>query len=182
MFYYCDHFEAVRTVVNSLDSNDAEAIVMAKTILANPQLPTQLSFIKTQFSAIVHAITKLETQGLELRESLESVEAVRNALKSMRDKKFVRKLDDVLQRNVGYQTLQEIRDVLYNGTQSEDRYIQKLSPAELTKFRFAPTTSCDAERTFSSYKHVFSDKRKNFTFENLKKHLIVNCNGGIVED
>lgn len=174
--YYCDHFEDVRAVVNTFNDEDAESIVRAKQLFSNNQVKTDIVFVKSNFSMIPKAINKLESKGLELNKSLKCVESVHTNLNSMRDKKYVRKLDRVLQRNVGFGTLKAIRDILYFQKPSVDEYIQKLTPDELAKFKFAPTTSCDAERTFSAYKQVFTDRRKRFSFENLKKHMIVKCN------
>jgi len=45
-------------------------------------------------------------------------------------------------------------------------------------FKYAPNTLVDVERTFSSYKILLSDNRRAFTFENLLKHFIIQCNNG----
>jgi hypothetical protein len=40
--------------------------------------------------------------------------------------------------------------------------------------KFAPLTSVDAERLFSLYKHILSDKRTNMSTDNMEKYIIVN--------
>lgn len=47
---------------------------------------------------------------------------------------------------------------------------------DLAYFNYAPITSVDVERSFSIYKNLLSSNRRRFTFENIRKHLIVQCN------
>ena len=42
----------------------------------------------------------------------------------------------------------------------------KLKINELELFKFAPITSCDAERSFSKLKGIITSKRIGLTFEN----------------
>lgn len=77
--YYCNHFYAIRSVVDSFNSADSASIADGKKLFATLQVRTQLSFISSQFSVIVRAI-KMETQGLELSDRLEIVAAVHSGL------------------------------------------------------------------------------------------------------
>lgn len=97
--YYCDNFDAVRSVVVAFDSADAESVAVAKQLFDTPEVRTQLSFIKSQFSIIVpvRAIDNTETQGLELSNSLKNVQAVHSVLQKMRAKKYVQKMNAVLE-------------------------------------------------------------------------------------
>ncbi|KAJ4446746.1 hypothetical protein ANN_13443 [Periplaneta americana] len=52
------------------------------------------------------------------------------------------------------------------------------SPSEISCFKFAPITSVEVERSFSTMKNVFSDRRLTMTVHNIKKHLGVACNEG----
>ena len=45
----------------------------------------------------------------------------------------------------------------------------------LPVLKYAPITSVEVERSFSIYKHMFTDRRHNFLIENFEKHLVVNC-------
>ena len=48
---------------------------------------------------------------------------------------------------------------------------------DIKYFRFAPTTSCDVERSFSQYKLCLSDhQHRNFKFENISMYIMVHCN------
>jgi hypothetical protein len=40
-------------------------------------------------------------------------------------------------------------------------------------FKHCPTTSCDVERSFSSYKTILEEKRQNFLVENTKRYLVI---------
>lgn len=74
--------------------------------------------------------------------------------------------------------VETIADVLGKGEQEEEiEYIDQLSPVELEAFQYASITSCDVERTFSSYKQFLGDLRRSFVFVgNLKKPVIIYCN------
>ncbi|CAI6357265.1 unnamed protein product [Macrosiphum euphorbiae] len=40
---------------------------------------------------------------------------------------------------------------------------------------FAPITSVDVERSFSTYKSILTEKRTSMTSENIEKYIIVHC-------
>ena len=58
----------------------------------------------------------------------------------------------------------------------KDVTMADISPKDLAGFKYAPVTSVDVERSFSSYKHILSDRRQGFNFENLGKILIIYSN------
>lgn len=161
---------------NTFDGNDAESIRQSKKRFARPRIKTPLAYVKANFAPIVVATAKVETPGLPLNESMDCIESIHAALSSLHRTEFEEKLDAVLRRNRGLEALVEIRNVLHRGEESSNDYIQKLSPKELQMFKFYPVTSCDVERSFSHYGSVFTEKRHNLTFDNLKKHLIVYAN------
>lgn len=56
---------------------------------------------------------------------------------------------------------------------------EDFSTDDLVYFKFAPITSVDIEsieRSFSMYKTLLSNNQRSFHFENLYKHLIIQCN------
>lgn len=167
----------MRTVLNDFDDEESDAMFSAKELFENPNIPSDLAFIKVHFSLIIQSIEKLQTQNLPLNKSMESVEKVRERLEEMNDKTFVEKFDKVFKRNVGFDTIRAIRDILEkNYSFAENEYTRNLLPIELAKFKCCPTTSCDVERSFSVYKEILSAKRQGFLFENVRKHLILKCN------
>jgi hypothetical protein len=46
----------------------------------------------------------------------------------------------------------------------------------ISALKYAPITSVDVERSFSSYKYLLRDRRHYYLIENLEKDLIVNYN------
>lgn len=174
--YYCDNFDEVKSVLDTFDDEDAESIRLAKEAFSFARIRTQLAYIKSNFASLVAGTVKLESQGLPLAKSMDIVASIENDLRGLRRKEFSQKLERVLQRNRGYKKIVEINNVLNAGTQPKEAYVKKLTSTELVLFKFAPTTSADVERSFSDYKYIFNEKRKSFTFENLKQHVIVYCN------
>lgn len=93
----------------------------------------------------------------------------------------------VATKNSGLSVLREIGNAIHAGPAESDdsddsdvdrdmQFVKSLSPTELAAFKYTPVTSADVERSFSVYKNVLHAKRRKFTFENLKKHVIVHCN------
>lgn len=89
---------------------------------------------------------------------------------------FSDKFEAVMRRNPGYEILTQTKETLYNGKAFDNEYIHELSPNELYSFKYCPVTTCDVERSSSKYRIIFTDNRKCFHFENLRKFVIVNCN------
>lgn len=174
--YYCHHFDEVKGVVMSFDSEDSEAIKSAQELFNNFRIKSDLAYIKTHFASLVAATLKLETQGLDLNESISTMTSIRNSLGSMDEKSFSNKMEAVLKRNPGFEIISDINNVLSKRAQPEKPFVKNLSPKEVALYRYCPTTSTDVERSFSTYKNHLTDKRKSFLFENLKKHCIVHCN------
>jgi hypothetical protein len=57
---------------------------------------------------------------------------------------------------------------------------EDLNIDDITFFKYAPITSVEVERSFSSYKILLSNNRRSLIFENIKHSLIVQCNTSIV--
>lgn len=80
-------------------------------------------------------------------------------------------------KNNGFKVLKNISAILDGeNTTSRDGIPEDLTLNDMVHFKYAPVTSVDVERSFSSYKNILSDRRRSFLFENLKNHLIVQCN------
>lgn len=88
------------------------------------------------------------------------------------------KMNAVLQKNSGYGQLVKIADILQEKA-SMDAVFGKdegYSPSDISCYAYAPMASCDVERSFSRYKTILSDRRQNFTFDNLRQYFVVHCN------
>ncbi|KAL4132751.1 hypothetical protein QTP88_009852 [Uroleucon formosanum] len=151
--YYCEHFLHLKNVILQLDPDDALAIKNAKQLVENPEIEENLIYIKSNFGFLATEITRLETSGMLLSEFVCCIKKVKQQIKQALGKTgetVTKKLDNEL---------------------PED-----LTCDDLIYYKFAPITSVDVERSFSKYKHILSDRRRRFLFENLKKVLIVQCN------
>jgi len=42
--------------------------------------------------------------------------------------------------------------------------------------KFAPITSVDVHKSFTTYKNILSDYRRSLEFEHIKQYIIVQCN------
>lgn len=88
----------------------------------------------------------------------------------------VKKLNNVLERNPGWVTLNNIKEVLMGSSTPE--LPEGFEPSDIANFRFARICSADVERVFSLYKHVLTEKRRSFTIEHIKHYVVsyVNAN------
>jgi hypothetical protein len=88
----------------------------------------------------------------------------------------------VLQRNPGYSTLCTISDILCGKEVELDSSELESDASDFDLYKYAPVTSCDVERSSSKYKANVSDNRRSFKFENLKMHVVIQCNSTEKED
>lgn len=181
--YYCGHFRTIRHVVSCLDENDADSIKKAKLCIIKSGLEANLAFIKSNFEVLTKAIIELQTKNVSLSDSLAVVENVKQKfflLKGNRGKLVLTKLQKVFEKNNGLRILEKISKILdgENDSNSDDfsEFPDDYSSDDIVYFKYAHITSVDVERSFSAYKTILSDNRRSFVFENLRKHLIIQCN------
>lgn len=142
--------------------------------------PIRLLYNIYNFGFIPLEIKKLETSGILLSESINKIKQIETTLSlapNIIGETISNKLKNVLMKNNGFRVLKNISAIL-NGenTTSRDGIPEDLTLNDMVHFKYAPVTSVDVERSFSSYKNILSDRRRSFLFENLKNHLIVQCN------
>lgn len=174
--FFANNFPQFSEVIDKLP-NDSKHVDKMKTLFKKKnQLAADLAFIKTYLASLPVAITRLETRGLSLNQQIEIVDNVRSALHLIpgtRGMTIKKKADSVFTKNDGFQVLHDLNQALIDGsaisTVSDD-------PNILSAYTFAPITSVDIERTFSAYKLILTDRRYNFTKDNLEKHLIIMFN------
>jgi hypothetical protein len=80
-----------------------------------------------------------------------------------------------LEKNVGFDQLQKISNILNGQNESMDGFPLDFS-SNLPFFKFASISSVDVERSFYKYKSILADNRWSFKFHNLRKYIIVQCN------
>ena len=139
----------------------------------------KLAYIKANFCGISKPITRLETMGIQLCDSINTVKQTESELLQVQGKvanKVNAKLQSVLERNPGYSTLCKVSDILCGNEAELGRNKQGLSANNLTLFEYSPLTSCDVERSFSSYKVLLNDNRRSFQFDSFKMRVIIHCN------
>lgn len=86
--------------------------------------------------------------------------------------KVIEKFENILQKNSGFSTLCTIQRIL-KGKEDYQNLDPRFDQDDVKFFMYAPITSCDVERSFSQYKNILSERRRSFTFNNLKQYLVV---------
>lgn len=76
-----EHFLHIKNVILQLDSDDALAIKHAKQLVENPEIEANLIYIKSNFGFLATEITRLETSGMLLSESVCCIEKVKQQIK-----------------------------------------------------------------------------------------------------
>jgi len=127
------------------------------------------------------AIDSLQQQNVPLSKSIKTVEDNKKSFETLNDqngKAVNKKLHQVLEKNRGLSALIKISNILTGEETSGnlDGLPEGLNNNDLVFFKYAPITSVDVERSFSTYKTILSDKHRSFKFENIRKHLIIQCN------
>lgn len=151
--------------------NQSDSIRKAQDICKKNDTINELRYIKSHFSVLPLSIKKLEEIGLTLTESLKIIKNVEQSLKSAPGnvaRVAFEKLQATLSKNPGYEKLLEIYNLL-NGNSAD-------CVMDFSIFKYCPITSCDVERSFSVLKNVLTEKRTNFTAENLEKYLVCYAN------
>jgi len=177
--YYCEHLEIIKNVVDSFNKEDAISIANSQKYFSEASLAANLIFIKSNFGFLPGKITSLEAKNISLSHAIDEVQSINLKLGQVPGpigKNVKEKMNDVLKKNIGYQNLVRISNILNGEETSMDELPENLNINDLVYFKYAPVNSVDVERSFSMFKVLLADNRQSFQFENLKKHLIVQCN------
>ena len=105
--YYCEHFEIVKKVINSFDSDSAASIKVAQDLLSNSELQGKLAYIKSNFGFLPRIITSLEQCGCPLSNQVDLVKSTASDLGRVEGEvgKLVSdKMEKVLEKNQGFGT------------------------------------------------------------------------------
>ena len=152
-----------------MNEDDASSIKITKALLQDDSVKADLVFIKTHLSIIPETIKKLESRNTQLINSLKLFDTTINSILTIEGSigdVIWQKCEKVVKANVDLPDLRKIASLL--GGDPEEHSIN-MSPQQICSFKFAPITSTEVERTFSSYKNILSDRRHNLTQENLTK-------------
>lgn len=175
--YYCTYFDEIKVILDRLDETESAAIPKAKALFEKPEVKQQLACLFADYGFLPQAITKFEDTHLAIVHQCNFLDQIYLAFEMIGTgigDGAKNKLASVLAKNPGYSMLRKITSVL-EGDDTEANEIP-LSPAQIAVFKYAPLSSVDVERSFSTYKAFYRDNRHGFTFENIKKHMIIQCN------
>lgn len=176
--YYSDNFQTVKSIVNSFDADDAASIQIAQNVFSTDKIEGNLAYIRSNFRIITSTIKSLQEQNMELVDAINCIDKVGDILKSVKGKvasAAFAKFSTLLAKNYGFQTMKKISLILTGEANSFDTE-EELTISDAVFFKYAPITAVDVERSFSRYKNLHTENRRSFTFENIKKHLIIQCN------
>lgn len=175
--YYHRHFDAIKLVVDGLNSEEAQAIARAKAAFNDASVKQDLTHIHTNFSQLSVAIKQLEHAGARFTDAMSIVSDVQDHLSALQggvNERVTAKLQSVLGNNPGYYTMARVVDLF------KEKEIDTSSPSvklatikHFMYFQYAPVTSVDVERSFSFLKWMFADRRRSLTAEHLSQILIV---------
>ena len=88
------------------------------------------------------------------------------------EERVANKLVMVLNKNPSYKTLVSIKNYL-DGSCVE--LPQEIASGDVANFKYCPVTSVDVERSFSAYKLILTDKRRNLTPIHLEQMVVTYC-------
>lgn len=169
---YCsNNFDLLKIVLAEL-TKDAASIVKCAHLIAKIEMRNDINFITANYGFIPNKIEQIEATTLSLNQSFTIIEEVFKNIENVpgpTGEQITTKIKTIFQKNSGLEKLKEINKVLRN----EPVQTEIINAAH---FKYAPITSCDVERSFSQYKNILSDKRLNFTTENLKFYVVTHCN------
>ena len=164
--YYATNYEKIKEIMSQFDSDDAASIGICQDLLEKPNLKTELVFISASFHRIPEFITKLECTSQSLATTLAIMEEIKLCVETASGPKAApvkKKLHDVLQRNIGYHTLEEIKSSRVLEGVGNHTSLGELSVKDIASYKYAQVASVDVERSFSRYKELLSDKRCSLT-------------------
>jgi hypothetical protein len=166
------NYNGIKEVISDFSCDSSIAIKKCVNLFRDPLLKNQLAYIQSNFVCIADAITNLETKRDSLHKSISIVNGTKEKISKLEGSVNVKnKFCSIIEKNVGFQKLNEISEVI-NGNFSTEL---DLEPHFISKFKFAPITSCDVERVFSTYKYILSDRRQSLTVDNIEKYLVIYC-------
>jgi len=118
VFYYSDNFQDFSRIVNTFDKNEAVSIEITQNLIKDPNLITNLAYIKSHFNFLPSYITLLEKKDTSLNESINLMKYVDNNISKIPGnigKVIQEKFQAVRKKNKSYETMKKI-SVCIDGT------------------------------------------------------------------
>lgn len=157
-FFYANNYSVIKAFIVALEE-DAKSVTDLKECITRRELESQLHTV-SKFSFLTKAITSLEKQGLTVQHQLIILNDVKRQLTGSK----LAKLQESLSKNP---------DVNFYESLPVDQKIQ---------CEYVPMTSVDAERSFSIYKYILSDRRHNLTESHLAMLNVIQFNNSIDDE
>jgi len=77
--------------------------------------------------------------------------------------------------------LQNISKIINGEKPDENNIPEDITTDDISHFKYAPVSSVEVEISFSTYKSILSDQRRSFLFENIRQHIIIQCNSNFFQ-
>ena len=151
--FLCQNFTKIEEFIAALEI-DSKAVEVAKKIVADGSVKDELFNVAT-FNFLPDVIEKLEMQKVEKEIQWSVFEGIRPLLHDFAKQKLV-------------SSLEKNPDVL--------NFATNIHPEFRLKTKFAPLVSVDVELSFSQYKQILSDRRRNLTFANIEMYNVISYN------
>lgn len=174
--YYSEHFEEVQAVIEQLEL-DAAVIEHAQELWETPNLHREFEFIHEHYSLITKQLRdwndeecRLATLLISSPKLLQLFIETQSFLQTLK-----KKIPNVFLNNTGFSIdlLNICRSLQGEPNQN---FLNGWNNADIQCMRYAPTTSCELERSFSSFKNILRSNRQTLTNENLEKFVVVYFN------
>ncbi|MBZ5796409.1 hypothetical protein K8353_40730 [Burkholderia contaminans] len=166
-FYYAQFFKQIKAVVLQFNPDEAAAIKESQTCFQDISVETDLKFIHNNYTKIYDVIEKIQNSALSLVESLQIVDDMTAQLQTINNEKnngVKEKFESVLRKNPDFAKLRQI-------CESESASTVSLSEFR-SCFTYACITSVDVERSFSTYKHIYSPKQTCLTETTVETYMM----------
>jgi hypothetical protein len=87
----------------------------------------------------------------------------------------------VLNKNKMLKILQNISKIINGEKPDENNIPEEITTDDISYFKYAPVPLIEVERSFSTYKNILFDQPRTFLFENIRQHIIIQCNNNFVQ-
>ena len=178
--YSCKYYEELKLVFNKINNDDSICVNNCQNLLEADSSKNELLLIGTYMEFILKYIIHLQQQDLSLNNSIKYLKEIKVKLIEIPGEfgtAILNSFNEKLNKNTGLKELIKIENILRGGNEEISiSYTQD----ELRKFRFAPITSNDVERSFSLYKDLLRDKRRSFKEETLEYLLVIKFNVDVI--
>lgn len=153
-----NNLESIKKFIHESDFEQQNQDNMLE-IIESDTFEREITLVK-EHSFLTNAITTLENGNLSTIDQISKLKYVLEKINNQ--KKYSDRLGNILLKN------------------PDLNYFMNFNEMKITEqekcFSYVPLTSVDVERSFSKFKHIFSDQRRSMKIENLEMYLTLNFN------